>query len=61
MPVNGTCSGLDENGPHRFIGSGTIECGLVGRSVSLEMGFEVSSAQARPSVTLPSCCLLIQM
>ena len=34
-------------------GSGTIgKCGLVGGSMSLGMGFEVSDAQARPGVTL---------
>jgi hypothetical protein len=45
------CGGLNENGSHRLIRSGTIgRCGLVGRSVSLGMGFEVSSAQARLSV-----------
>ena len=35
---------------HRFIGSGIIRrCDLVGGSVSLGVGFEVSNAQARPS------------
>ena len=42
-----------ENGPHRLIGSGTVRmCGLVGGSVSLGLGFEVSDAQGRPSVAL---------
>ena len=31
------------------------KCGLVGGTVSLEVGFEVSEAQARPSVSL---CML---
>ena len=35
------------------LGSGTIrKCGLVGENVSLEVGFQVSNAQARPSVFL---------
>ena len=45
--------------PHRSRRSGTIRrcvlvdrSGLVGGSVSLGMGFEVSNAQARPSVSL---------
>jgi hypothetical protein len=47
------CGGLNENGSHRLIESGTISrCGLVGGSVSLEVGFEVSNAQARHSVSL---------
>lgn len=36
-------------------------CGLAGGSVSQGVGFEVSSAQARPSVTLSSDCLRTQM
>jgi hypothetical protein len=59
---------LNENDPHRLIETGTIRrCGLlewawsVGGSVSLGVGFEVSDVQARPSVTLSSCCLLVQM
>lgn len=35
-----------------------IKCGLVGRRVSLEVGFEVSKAHDRPSV---SFCLSIRM
>jgi hypothetical protein len=35
-----------------------LRCGLVGGSVSLEVGFEVSDAQARPSASLflPAAC-----
>jgi len=36
-------------------------CGFVGGRVSLEVGFGISDAQARPSVTLSSCCLLVQV
>ena len=50
---------MDENGPHRFIGSGTIgRCGLFRVDVALlEEGSlfgwaEVSEAQARPSGSL---------
>ena len=56
------CGGLNENGSHRLLGSGTIRrCGLVGGSVSLWVGFEVLDVQARPRVSLSSCCLPIQM
>lgn len=42
---------MNENGPHRLIGSFTIRrFGLVGGSVSLEMGFEILNAHTRPSV-----------
>jgi hypothetical protein len=45
------CDGLNKNSPHRLIGSGTIRrCGL--GNVSLEVGFGVSDALARPSVIL---------
>ena len=45
--------GLNENGHHRLTESGTIRrCGLVERSVTLWMGFEVSDAHARPSESL---------
>lgn len=48
--------GLNQYGPHRLLGSNTIRrCGL-GESVSLEVAFEVSDAQARPDVTF-FCCL----
>ena len=51
---------LNENAT--LVWSGTIRrCDLVGGSVSLGVGFEVSEAQARPSVTLSSCCLWIQI
>lgn len=51
----------NEKSPHRLIGLGTTRrCGLVGESVSLEVAFEVSDAQARSGVTLASCCLQIQ-
>ena len=36
-------------------------CDLVGDSESLRVGFDVSNVQARPSVILSSCCLLISM
>jgi hypothetical protein len=50
------CGGLNENSPHRLIGSGTISrCGLVEGSVSLGVGFEVSNAHVWLSVSL---CLL---
>jgi hypothetical protein len=57
------CGGLNENGPHRFVSlnawslvGGTVLgrtgwCGLVGESVSLGMGFEVSKVHTRPSHT----------
>ena len=53
---------MKENGLHRLIGSGTIQRrGLVGVGVVLleevghrGMGFEVSDAQARPSVAFSS-------
>ena len=55
-----TFGSLNENGLHRLIGSGTVRrCGL-GGSVSLWEGFEVSNVQAKPSVTLSSCCLQIK-
>jgi hypothetical protein len=58
--LNWSCGGFKKNGSHRSIGSGPIgrcslagvKCDLVGRSMSLEAGFEVSDAQAMPSVTL---------
>lgn len=43
-----------ENDSHRLMGNGTIRYGLVGESVSLRVGFEVSDAYVRPSVTLPT-------
>lgn len=50
-------SGLKENGPQRLIGRCTIRrCELVG-SVSLGVDFEVSDAQAKPSVSFSSSCL----
>jgi hypothetical protein len=36
-------------------------CGLVRGSISLEVDFEISKAQARTSITHSSCCLPIQM
>ena len=37
--------GLNNNGPHRLIGSGTIwRCGFVGGSMSLGVDFEVAEA-----------------
>ena len=51
--------GLNENGPHRFRRRGAIKKGsLVGGSISLGVGFEVSKAQARPSgsLSLPAAC-----
>jgi hypothetical protein len=45
-----------------LVENGTIRrCGLVGGSVSLEVGFDISDAQAMPSVTLSFCCLPMQM
>jgi len=50
---------LNENGPLRLIGSGTIRRrGFVGGSVSLGMGFKVSNAHAK---SLSSLCLMIQV
>lgn len=47
------CDRLVENGPHRPIGGGTMrKCCLIGRRMSLGVGFKVSDAQARPNVTL---------
>lgn len=49
--------GLNENGPQKLLGMRTIRrCELVG-SVSLGVGFEVSDAQGRPSVSFSSSCL----
>ena len=65
--------GVNENGPHRLIYGclytrewhylrGTRRCGLVGESVSLGVGFEVSEAHARHSQPLPPfLCLWIRM
>lgn len=56
------CGGLNENGSCRLIRSVTIGwCGLIGGSVTLGMGFEVSEAQAKPSITLSSYCLPVQV
>jgi hypothetical protein len=42
------CGGLDENGSHRLIESGTVRrCGFVGGSVSLRVGSDVSNAQGQ--------------
>jgi len=55
------CS-LNENGPHKLIGSDTLgRCGLVGGSVLMGVSFRVSEVQARPNVALPFCCLHIWM
>lgn len=35
-----------------------MECGLVGGGVVLGIGFGVSKAYKRPSLTLSTCCLL---
>jgi hypothetical protein len=44
---------LNENGPYELIGSDTIRrCGIVRGSMLLGVGFGVSNAQARSSVTL---------
>lgn len=61
------CGGLNENGLNRPIGSCTTMCcdligtkyGFTGGSDSLEEGFEVSDAQARPIAALSSFYLLI--
>jgi hypothetical protein len=56
-----TC-GPNKNSLHRHLGSGTFRrFDLVGGSVSLGVGFEMSDAQARPSRAVTSCCLQIQM
>jgi hypothetical protein len=53
-------SDLNENASLRPMGSSTIRwCGLVGGSVSLWGGLEISDAQPRPTVALSSCCLWI--
>ena len=45
------CGGLNENVLYRLIGTGTLRrCGLAGKSVSLGVDFEVSDAQAGPSI-----------
>lgn len=61
MPLNGNAlpdnSGMNENGPHKLIGNGTIRrYVLIGGSTSQEVGFGVSEAQARPngSLALPA-------
>lgn len=59
------CHGLNENGPHRLLGSSAArKCVLVGVGVSLlekvwhwGWGSEVSDAKVKPSVTLSSWCL----
>jgi hypothetical protein len=56
------CHGLNENGPHRLLGSSAArKCVLVGVGVSLlekvwhwGWGSEVSDAKVKPSVTLSS-------
>ena len=46
---------------YRFIGNDRRRCGLVGGNVSLGVGFELSEAQARPSVTLSSVNLDVEL
>ena len=53
------CDSLNHNCLHNFIGSGIIRrcgfwsrCDLVGVSVLVKVGFEVSNAQARPSISI---------
>lgn len=42
--------------------TGIMRCGLVGgRYVTVEMGFEVSEAQAMPSDTVPFCSLQLKI
>ena len=59
------CVGLNKNGPHRLIyltyGHQEVTliekiriCGLAEGNMSLEIGFEISRAQARPNVSLYS-------
>ena len=51
------CGGLNKNGPHLLIGSGTMmRCDLVRGNVSPGVGFRGSDAQAKPSGLFP--CLL---
>jgi hypothetical protein len=50
------CGSLNKNGPHGPLGSGTIRrYGLIGGVLLRGVGFEVSYAQAMPSVAFFSC------
>ena len=48
------CGGLNENGPHRCIGSEVTEVWPCWRKCFTRVGFEVSKAQARPRGSLPA-------
>ena len=69
LSVKADCGSLNENDPHRLRRSGTIrKYGLFGIEMSLleevchwGVGYEVSNAQARPSIPLFLCRLLIPM
>lgn len=67
MPLNGNAllnkSAVNENGPHTLIRNGTTgRYVLAGGSVSQEVGFGISDAQARPSgLTRSSCYPQTQM
>ena len=37
------------------------QCGVVGGDISLEVGFEISKAHARPGVSFSACCLQIRL
>jgi hypothetical protein len=55
------CGGLNKNGPHRPLGSGTVRrCGLVGGSTSLAR-WASRSQKLKPGLVamFSSCCLLI--
>lgn len=58
---NSVSGGLNEKGPHRLIGISIIGGMVLLEDVSLGVGIKVLEAQARPSGSLSSCCLLIQM
>lgn len=56
-----TYGDLNKNGPHRCIGSGTFRrYGLVGRSVSLEVGATLKFQKLKPDVAA-SCLFLLPL
>jgi len=50
------CGGLNENGLHRLMERSISSCGLVGGSVSLGVGFEVSEAHVSLSLLAAFGC-----
>lgn len=50
----GVCGSLNENVPHRLIGSSTIRAMALLEELSSGVGFQVSGALARSSVALPA-------